>query len=432
MIEKSPMNSEENNTSPLLKDVIIIGAGISGLSAAHYLQKQGKTVQIIESEPKVGGRICTEEKEGYLLDRGFQVFLPQYPEAKAILDYDKLNLKPFLPGSKLLLADGSNTYIGDPMRNFSNLSNILFNTPIAYGDLWRLFMLTRRLKNKTILEIFEQPDASTINTLQNEYKFGKSIINNFLQPFFAGIFLENKLESSRRMFDFVFKMFSEGLACVPNEGMQAIPNQLAEKIGSENITLNEEVIEIKGGIVFCRSGKRFEARTVLLASQANAIAKNYYFNIKKHYSSVCHFHYTSDQLPFSEKAIALNTNSTKFVNNLCVIDQIAPGYSKNNEHLISLTIVDEKGLNSSELDKRIRGELTQWFGNVVNDWTLLDAKKIVYALPNQNDVKNNIRSENIKLSDQLYICGDHLLNGSMNAAIKSGRLAARTIVKNLK
>ncbi len=414
-----------------MKDVIIIGAGMSGLSAAHYLQKQGKTVQIIESKNKVGGRVSTEEKDGYLLDRGFQVFLTNYPEAKAILDYDKLDLKPFLPGSKLLLADGSKTFFADPLRNPKAITNILFNTPIAYGDFWKLFRLTRKLKQKTIREIFEQEEASTISTLTKEYRFGKSMIDTFLKPFFTGIFLEDKLETSRKMFDFVFKMFTEGLACVPNKGMQAIPDQLADKIGDENISLNEEVIEIKGGSVNCKSGNTFEGRSVLMASQANAIAKNYFFTIKKSFHSTCHIHYTTSKLPFSEKAIALNTNTAKFVNNLCIMDQVAPGYSDGRDHLISLTVIDEKGLAGNELDLKIRNEMKQWFGEDVFNWKLLDAKKIVYALPNQNEIKNSIRSEDIKLSDQLYICGDHLLNGSMNAAIKSGRLAAKTIIKNL-
>jgi len=415
-----------------LKDVVIIGAGMAGLAAAIYLQKAGCSVQLVESNNKVGGRVSTEEKNGYLLDRGFQVFLPMYPEARAILDYDQLDLRQFQPGSKLLLADGSQTYLGDPLRNPRAISSILFNAPIAYYDLWKLYRLTKRLKKKSILNIFEQDEGSTMQTLTNEYKFSKSMVNNFLQPFFAGIFLESKLETSRKMFDFILKMFSEGLACVPNQGMQAIPNQLAEKIGSENITVNEKAIEIKGGAVICKSGNIIEGKTVLLASQANAIAKNYYFKIKKEFSSTCHFHYTTGQLPFSEKAIALNTNTSKFVNNLCVINQIAPGYAHGNSNLVSLSVIDEKGFSSAELDQKIRAELTNWFGTEVQHWKLLDAKKIVYALPNQKEIKNTVRSENIKLSDQLYICGDHLLNGSMNAAIKSGRLAAKVIAKNLK
>jgi len=74
-----------------VEDVIIIGAGVAGLTAANYLHKAGVGYKIIERNNQVGGRIMTSNQDGYLMDHGFQVFLPAYPEAKAILDYEKLN-----------------------------------------------------------------------------------------------------------------------------------------------------------------------------------------------------------------------------------------------------------------------------------------------------------------------------------------------------
>ena len=74
------------------QDVVIIGAGISGLTAAVYLHRQGRKVLILESSERAGGRIKTDSKDGFLFDRGFQVLLTAYPETKALLDYKALNL----------------------------------------------------------------------------------------------------------------------------------------------------------------------------------------------------------------------------------------------------------------------------------------------------------------------------------------------------
>ena len=66
-------------------DTIIIGAGIAGLTAAKVLKATGRKIAILESADAVGGRVRTDNFNGFLLDRGFQVLLTGYPEAKNFL-----------------------------------------------------------------------------------------------------------------------------------------------------------------------------------------------------------------------------------------------------------------------------------------------------------------------------------------------------------
>jgi predicted NAD/FAD-dependent oxidoreductase len=46
-------------------------------------------------------------------------------------------------------------------------------------------------------------------------------------------------------------------------------------------------------------------------------------------------------------------------------------------------------------------------------------------------VKNDPDAEAMRLNDQCFVCGDYLMNGSINAAMKSGRLAAEAIIKTM-
>jgi monoamine oxidase len=81
-------------------DVVVVGAGLAGLTAAAKLHKQGLKTILIEASDGVGGRVRTDvHPEGFLLDRGFQIFLAGYPTTRATLDYPALDLKPFYAGA---------------------------------------------------------------------------------------------------------------------------------------------------------------------------------------------------------------------------------------------------------------------------------------------------------------------------------------------
>ncbi len=67
------------------KSAIVVGAGLAGLSAAHYLQKAGWKVTVLEALDRVGGRVRTIEQGGYLLDVGSTQFTTGYTEYLALM-----------------------------------------------------------------------------------------------------------------------------------------------------------------------------------------------------------------------------------------------------------------------------------------------------------------------------------------------------------
>lgn len=410
--------------------VIIIGGGLSGLTAARQLQTKGIDFLLIEATDRVGGRVKTDLVDGFRLDRGFQVLLTAYPEAKRWLDYEKLNLQKFLPGALLLYPDGSQDRIGDPLRDPSSLIPTLFSNAGSLIDKLRILQLKNRLSRMSIDEVFEQAEASAKEVLAGEYGFSPKMIGRFFAPFFSGIFLEKELDTSRRMFDFVFKLFGEGDAAVPNLGMEEIPKQLMEPLPKESIMTGVKVDRIDGQTVKLADGSSFVAPHIILATEATGLVKEY-TRVKTNHQSATHLHFITDTPPTDRPLIALNTLPQRISNNICTISNIARGYAPKGQHLVSISIVGRINHSPSELVIAVQKELELWFGKKTQDWQHLHTRTIHYALPDQAKVQHQITPGQLKLRDGLYACGDFQLNGSLNAAMRVGRAVAELVSQEI-
>ena len=77
---------------------------------------------------------------------------------------------------------------------------------------------------------------TTAEALRRE-GFSPAMVDGFFRPYLGGIFLDPELETSSRLFAYVFKLFAEGEAALPAAGMQAIPRQLAESLPEAAVRL---------------------------------------------------------------------------------------------------------------------------------------------------------------------------------------------------
>ena len=406
--------------------ITIIGAGISGLTAAVYLHRKGFEVKIIEATERAGGRIKTDIVNGFLLDRGFQVLLTEYPETKALLDYEKLNLKRFLPGATILYDDGI-FEIADPFRRPSaTLATIL--APVgSLKDKINTFFLKHKLLNISISNIFDATETNTLTKLK-KYGFSNKMIERFYKPFFSGIFLENDLSTSSKMFDFVMKMFSEGDAAIPASGMEEIPKQLVAMLPENSIIYNTQVFEIIDNKIICNDGKIFESDKIIIATEATSFVKNYITENRQKFNSVTNVYFEASHAPTDKAVVVLNASTTKkWVNNMTVMTNISEKYAPKGKVLIAISFNGFPDVSDEILSKNMKNELKKWYGNLVDSWKMIKSYRIKYALPNQETVFNELASNQLKINENLYICGDHLMNGSINAAMKSGRLVAELI-----
>lgn len=407
--------------------MIIIGGGLAGLACAVRLNEAGIDVQILEQSDAVGGRVRTDEVDGFLLDRGFQVFLSAYPQASSLLDCAALDLQRFRPGA-LVLKGGEFRRMMDVFR----CPGFALNTALQPIGALRDKMLVGKLRLEagfnSLEDIARHPDTTTEQFLR-EYGFTEDMIDEFFRAFYGGIFLERELQTSSRMFEFTFKMFAQGFATLPARGMQEIPRQLAARLPAEGIQLNATVTSIANGSVRLKSGEERKADEVVVATDAEAVAQLLpdSFPNRKRWRSTSTLYFAAESSPVGEPIIALNGGGrpSELVNNVCVVSDVSPHYAPEGRSLVSVSVLGSP--DPANLEKSVQLELRRWFGYSVDRWQHLRTYHIPHALPEQQPSSVEATNRARRSNNGILICGDHCTTASIEGAITSGLLTAAEI-----
>jgi protoporphyrinogen oxidase len=403
----------------------IIGAGVSGLIAAQVLENYGYHPTIIEATESAGGRVKSEVFRGYTLDHGFQVLLTSYPVAKKYLDYSKLELQNILPGATIF-KNGKQQTIGDPLRSFSLLFPTLFSSIGTIPDKLKIFKLNTLLKKKNINAIFSEEEKTTLQYLQ-DFEFSENIITNFFKPFFSGIFLEPNLETSSRMFEFVYKMFGNGLAVIPKNGIQAITNQLKENLKNTTFKFNHSVKEVLDNKLILSDNTEIKSHINIIATEASALVSNLK-NQETEWKSCDTLYFETNTRAIKKPLIGLIADKNALINNIFYHTSVATSSTEKKE-LLSVTVVKNHNLKELDLILKVTEDLKILCG--------IDVKKFVKryqikkALPKLTNLQYEISSSETKLKSTLFLAGDQLLNGSLNAAMISGERAALGVIQAL-
>ncbi len=403
--------------------VIIIGAGISGLTCAKYLKDRGIQSLILEASDGVGGRVRTDVHEGFLLDRGFQILLTAYPEAQRLLDYQSLDLQAFKSGAIIRdIQKNDFSMVANPFKEPSKIWSSLTSNVGTFADKIRILRLILETGNVQE-EVFEKKSISTIDYLRN-YGFSDNMIQQFFRPFFGGVFLENELSTSANFFKYVFGKFYEGDAVIPAKGIEQIAKQIEKMLYIGTVKLNTKVVKIDGNRVYLESGDKLYGEKIVLATDGFNADKLLGKTTDRKFNATTCTYFSANQSPLKDKMLVLNPNRASMVHNMCVPSDIAPAYAPDGKSLISVSTQGFDLYDENELAKNIKRELITWYGNEVQDWQHLKTYHIPKALPNfdQSYIDNHL-----KISDILYQCGDATAYPSLNAAIATGRKVAEML-----
>jgi phytoene dehydrogenase-like protein len=409
--------------------IVIVGAGMAGLTCAIYLQQAGREVLLLEASDGVGGRVRTDLVDGFRLDRGFQILLTAYPEAQQLLNYSALNLKTFRSGA--LIHDGTNGWMKllNPLREPLSVFQTLTSPVGSLADKLKIVSLLRRTQSLPLEELFRQSATTTLTFLRDQ-GFSEIMIEQFFRPFFGGVFLEDELRTSSNFFEFCFRMFYTGDAAIPALGMGEIPAQLAARLRPDSIRLNTPVARVSqtDDLVTLASGEVIPASAVVVAVDAAPAARLLGLSepaLTDFTHTTCTYFAMPDAhkpvVKNGDKLLLLNAKRSGAVHNLAVLTDVAPDYAPAGQHLVSVSTQGMDRVDEAALTARIRQEMTDWFGESVSQWRHLRTYHLPQALPAFGP---ETPTKPLQLAPNLFQCGDQTAYPSLNAAMQTGRQCA--------
>lgn len=409
-----------------MHDVVIVGAGLAGLSCARHIARAGRNVVVLESSDGVGGRVRTDSFEGFLLDRGFQVLLTAYPEVKAEVDLVKLDMRYFDPGA-LVRVGNKNHVVGDPLRQPTTLLPTTFAPIGNVLDKARIALLRYRVQKMSAQQILASDDVSTVDALR-EAGFSQRIIDTFFRPLVGGIQLDPQLATSRRMFDLIFRSLGQGEAGVPAYGMGQLSEQLASTLAPGTIRLNSQAVSISPGAVTLSSGDIVRARAVVVAAEGPVAAELTGIPLMKSRPVSC-VYFAAPEAPTQKNLIALDGGGNGPVLNMAVMSNIAPAYAPPGQHLIAAACPGVTEAENPQLVSDVTTQLRNWWGPSVDNWRHLRTYNIAHGQPDQCPPFSPKKPT--ALGEGMFVCGDHRDTGSSQGAMYSGRRCAAAVLEHI-
>lgn len=415
-----------------MHDVIIVGAGLAGLTCARALRAKGADCLVLEAGDAVGGRVRTDEVDGFKLDRGFQVLLTAYPAARAWLDYEALQLGAFAPGALVATADGL-ARISDPLREPWRLFETLRAPVGSLADKLRIGRLRFAATSGVLDEVWTRGAGRSTEQELAARGFSPRMTERFLRPWLGGIFLESDLATPAAMMFFVYRMFAEGKAVLPAGGMQKIPEQLAAGLGDGALRLGARVASLHAGAVELTDGERIAAKHIVIAAESDEAARlagEAAAGEPPRWNGTSCVYWAAPASPLAgEPVLWLNGTGRGRINHLVVPSDVAAGYAPPGQSLVSATVIGTKAPaeeTDAALTLALQSELAGRFGSDVLTWRPLGVKRVRRALP----VLARLASGGSARSPRpgLWVCGDHVASASAQGAMASGLATAEAIL----
>lgn len=411
------------------RPVVVVGAGLAGLRCAGLLEQAGLKVQVLEATDGVGGRARTDTVDGFRLDRGFQVLLTAYPEAQQAFDYDSLRLGAFRSGALLEVSRGFSDF-ADPLREPGAAWSTLVSPAAGLGDKLRLARMRHDLTPPSAERVTRQAQVPAVESLERR-GFSSRVIDSFFRPFFGGVLIDPDLSTSSALMELFFGYFAVGDAALPAGGMNALADQLAERITPGAIELETPVEEVLRSSVRLATDRTVEAAAVVVATDESAASSLIGVEPpQRSRTTTCLYFDVPGELP-GGRSLRLSRPDGGPINELAVPSAVADGYAPPGRSLVSASAVGEDAERPDLLEAGI-DQLGRWFGvEEVSSWRHLATRRIEYALPDFPPGRFSAAGSDPQLESGVFVCGDYRESPSIQGALLSGRKAAEAVVAEL-
>ncbi|MFD7560594.1 NAD(P)/FAD-dependent oxidoreductase [Streptomyces sp. NPDC059835] len=404
--------------------VIVIGAGAAGLACTADLLAGGIKVILLEAGDAVGGRMRTDRVAGFVTDRGFQVLNTSYPQVKRRLALRRLRLRPFTPGVLVHTGEGRLRRFVDPTRRPRQSGDLLPGRLASARDLTALGILTARDVLLPPRRLRARPERTTLTALA-EAGLSDELVQSFFRPFLSGVFLEDRLETSSRVFDFVWRSMLRGTLCLPADGIAAVPAQLAGRLPAGVLSLETPVARLTEDGVVLADGTPLRARAVVVATGQSAAARLVPGLDVPAGRTVTTLYHAAARSPLREPTLLVDTRR-RFLNT-CVVSEVHPGYAPVGRALISTSVL---GAPDPAQEAVVRAALAEAYTADTDAWELVHRCTVRDALPAMPPPMPLIRTT--RLGAGRYVCGDHRATGSLQGALASGTRAASEVRADLR
>jgi protoporphyrinogen oxidase len=384
--------------------VVVIGAGLAGLSAALQIQKADREVIVLEAAERAGGRVQSDSIDGFTCDRGFQLINAKYPELVALNVLGELDFR-FADRAINVAIDNKLHRLGDPRRYpFTAFDQ-------ATGSILEKLSLVKALIGK--------PEANqSIDKYLIRAGLGKTL-DRVLKPFLRGVYLTDLSSVLAPAGLEIIKTFIGGKPGLPRDGVGALSVALANRVS--DLRLGVAVNSIKAGKVLTTAGE-IAANKIIVATDSTTAAQLLDLTSVTKLAACTTWYHSAPTTPVSHGQLIVDGQNRGAVINTLVISNFIPEYAPVGRNLISSTT--DLGVTESE----VRRHLATMYNCDNRDWELVAKYEIPAALPiGAMAIDQPIQT---LVREGIYLAGDGQVSPSQNGALKSGRLAALAVLAN--